>query len=229
MWKLSCAAVLLTASLFSAPPSRTPQTNPMTALRYQVKDFSNLFGMQGFSDDLITMHLKLYENYVKNTNLYLSRIKEFEAQNKILTPDYGALKHRLDWEWNGMRLHEYYFENLRGSGQMAAQDPLYQEIVAQFSSYDQWKQQFIATGMMRGIGWVILYRDPETGKLINTWINEHDVGHLAGGSPLLVMDVFEHAYITEYGLDKGRYIDAFFLNINWDVVSARFTKSRNFQ
>ena len=61
------------------------------------------------------------------------------------------------------------------------------------------------------MGWAVLYRDPETGRLVNTWINEHDLGHLAGGTPLLMMDVFEHAYITEYGLDRAKYIDLFLI------------------
>ena len=78
---------------------------------------------------------------------------------------------------------------------------------------------------MRGIGWVILYRDPKDGRLINTWINEHDVGHLAGGSPLLVLDVWEHAYITQYGLNRAKYIEVFFNNIDWDEVNQRYEAS----
>jgi Fe-Mn family superoxide dismutase len=77
--------------------------------------------------------------------------------------------------------------------------------------------------MMRGIGWVILYLDCQTGKLFNTWINEHDLGHLSGGEPLLVMDVFEHAYITQYGLERDKYIQAFFENVDWSVVSQRYS------
>jgi Fe-Mn family superoxide dismutase len=75
---------------------------------------------------------------------------------------------------------------------------------------------------MRGIGWAVLYRDPQTGRLINMWINEHDVAHLAGGSPILIMDVFEHAYMPQYGLDRAKYIEAFFENIDWDIAAQRF-------
>jgi Fe-Mn family superoxide dismutase len=77
---------------------------------------------------------------------------------------------------------------------------------------------------MRGIGWVVLYQEPRSGKLINAWINEHDVGHLAGARPLLVMDVFEHAYMPDYQLDRAKYIEAFFKNINWQAVDRRFNK-----
>ena len=73
---------------------------------------------------------------------------------------------------------------------------------------------------MRGIGWVVLYFD-ETGLLNISWINEHDVGHLAGAKPLLVMDVFEHAYITDYGIKRADYIEAFWKAIDWDVVEKR--------
>ena len=77
---------------------------------------------------------------------------------------------------------------------------------------------------MRGIGWVVLYRDPGSGRLFNTWITEHEGGHLAACTPLLVMDVFEHAYLTDYGLDRGKYIEAFFNALDWDEVAARFSK-----
>jgi Fe-Mn family superoxide dismutase len=95
------------------------------------------------------------------------------------------------------------------------------KLVETFGSYQAWEQDFRATGALRGIGWVILYQDNITGELFNQWINEHEVGHLAGCIPLLVMDVFEHAFITDYGLKRAEYIAAFFNNINWEVVQGR--------
>jgi len=74
---------------------------------------------------------------------------------------------------------------------------------------------------MRGIGWAILYQDVTTGSLFNQWINEHETGHLAGCGPLLVMDVFEHAFMIDYGLKRGDYIEAFFNNVHWDAVESR--------
>ena len=91
----------------------------------------------------------------------------------------------------------------------------------QFGSVEAWATDFKATGAMRGIGWVVLYEDPATGRLINTWINEHDVGHLAGARPVLIMDVFEHAFIPDYGLKRAEYIEAFFKNIDWKAVDSR--------
>jgi Fe-Mn family superoxide dismutase len=169
------------------------------------------------------MHFQLYQGYVKNTNLLMGRMKDLELQDRDQSYEYGALKRRLGWEWNGMRLHELYFENLGGTDPLDKSNALYQRIAKDFGSYDQWKKNFISTGLIRGIGWAILYRDAQTGKLFNTWINEHDLGHLAGGDPLLVMDVFEHAYITQYGLDRGKYIGAFFDNIEWSKVAKRYS------
>jgi len=129
----------------------------------------------------------------------------------------------LGWEFDGMLLHEYYFETFGKSTLPNEEHPLMKKIKADYGSYDNWKADFVATGLMRGIGWAIAYIEPKEGRLVNVWINEHDLGHLAGGTPLLVMDVFEHAYITQYGLDRAKYIDIFFENINWDVVSKRFS------
>jgi Fe-Mn family superoxide dismutase len=189
---------------------------------YGVKDFKNLIGMKGFSDSLLQMHFKLYEGYVKNTNELIGKLKALSDQGQSASLEYGALKRRLGWEFDGMRLHELYFGNLGGNGVLDKSKPLYAALGAQFGNFEGWKKDFIATGLMRGIGWAVLFLDPMEGKLINTWINEHDKGHLAEGVPLLIMDVFEHAYMPEYGLDKAKYIQAFFQNINWQSVVERY-------
>lgn len=195
---------------------------------YVAKDYSRLIGMNGFSDALLQMHFRLYEGYVKNTNELIEKLNALK-DGGASPLDYAGLKRRLGWEFDGMRLHELYFDNLGGKGTIDSKSPLFAAITAQFGSFDKWKKDFIATGLMRGIGWVILYYDSQQKQLINCWINEHDVGHLATSQPLLVMDVFEHAYITQYGLDRAKYIDAFFLNINWDSVSSRFDMKKNFR
>ena len=225
---MSLYSLFISSCLVLAFPVFSSQLPPSKMADYSAKDYSYLLGMKGFSDGLLKMHFQLYQGYVKNTNILLQRLQELEAQNQLLSTDYGAIKHRFGWEWDGMRLHEYYFENLGGTIPLNQNSALFQSLVENFGSYESWKQHFVATGLMRGIGWVILYQDPRTGKLVNTWINEHDVGHLAGGIPLLVMDVFEHAYITEYGLDKKAYIEAFFRNIDWGKVAERFPKKASF-
>ena len=188
-------------------------------MAYQAKDYSNLIGMEGFSETLLKNHFTLYQGYVNNTNklhdLLTSKAKD--ATN----PEYAELKRRFGFEFNGMRLHEYYFENLGGKAPLDKSGALAKKLADAFGSYDAWEQDFRATGAMRGIGWVVLYQDNATGRLFNQWINEHEVGHLAGCRPILVMDVFEHAFMTDYGLKRADYIAAFFKNINWDVVESR--------
>lgn len=194
---------------------------------YQAKNYDHLLGkITGLDDALLRMHFKLYEGYVKNSNLVLQKLQTLNQENQNKTPEFGALKRILGWEMDGMLLHELYFSNLGAKDPLDAKDPLILKMQSDFGSYDQWKADFIATGSMRGIGWVVAYVDPKNGRLVNTWINEHDVGHLAGGTPVLVMDVFEHAYITQFGLDKAKYIDVFFNNINWPVVSERYKDKR---
>jgi superoxide dismutase, Fe-Mn family len=192
------------------------------AQTYVPKNYSNLLQMQGFNASLIQMHLKLYEGYVKNANDLLAKLRSMSDSGQGMSYEYGALKRRLGWEFDGMRLHEFYFDNLGGNGVPDEKSPLYMAIASQFGTFEQWKKDFIATGSMRGIGWAVLYLDPRQGRLVNVWINEHDVGHLAGGGPILIMDVFEHAYMPQFGLDRAKYIEAFFNNIDWKVAASRF-------
>ena len=185
---------------------------------YSVKDYTHLIEMNGFNENLIRMHLKLYEGYVKNASELLNLIRSANPKSY----EYGALKRRFGWEFDGMRLHELYFDNLGGSGKANLKSPLCLALMRQFGSFEDWKRDFVATGMIRGIGWSVLYLDLIDGKLINTWINEHDVGHLVRGIPLIIMDVFEHAYMPEFGLDKMAYIEVFFKNLNWEVIETRY-------
>jgi Fe-Mn family superoxide dismutase len=189
---------------------------------YEAKDYSHLVGMAGFSDTLLNNHFKLYQGYVKNTNLIIEKLHALSREGKDNTPEYAELKRRFGFEFNGMRLHEYYFGNLGGKNELDAKSPLYKKMVRDFGSFDAWKKDFISTGSMRGIGWVVLYWDTKSDCIFNCWINEHEVSHLAGCKPILVMDVFEHAYMTDYQLNRANYIEAFFKNINWDACARRF-------
>jgi Fe-Mn family superoxide dismutase len=189
-------------------------------MAYTAKDYSALIGMPGFSEILLKNHFTLYQGYVTNTNKVLDTLDAMLKDGKAGTPEYAELKRRLGWEFDGMRLHELYFENL-GAKPLAQRGALAQRLAAEFGSYENWEKDFKATGSMRGIGWTILYQDPANGRLINFWINEHDVAHPAGCTPLLIMDVFEHAFMIDYGLKRADYITAFFANINWSAVEAR--------
>jgi len=184
------------------------------------KDYSKLIGMEGFSEALLKNHFTLYQGYVANTNKLLDTLDRMLKEDQTAMPEYAELKRRLGWEFNGMRLHEYYFENLGGKGIQKA-GKLATRIESSFGSFNAWEKDFRATGAMRGIGWVVLYEDAVSGKLLNFWINEHDVAHPVGAKPILIMDVFEHAFMLDYGLKRADYIEAFFKNIGWAAAEAR--------
>ncbi len=186
---------------------------------YEAKNFERLLGTAGFSDVLLRNHFTLYEGYVSNANKVSNFLKTAEAG----TPPYAELKRRFGWEWNGMRLHELYFGNMiNGGGVFDDKSTLAKKINEDFGSFEAWEKDFRATGSLRGIGWAVLVCDTETGRLFNVWVNEHDGGHLAGATILLIMDVFEHAFILDYGLKRAEYISAFWNAIDWNVVSGRF-------
>jgi Fe-Mn family superoxide dismutase len=188
---------------------------------YTAKDYSALIGMKGFSETLLKNHFTLYQGYVTNTNKLWDIMTAMLKEGKTGTPEYAELKRRFGFEFNGMRLHEYYFGNLGGKKPADKTGALAKKLAAAYGSYDGWEQDFKATGAMRGIGWVILYQDNTNGWLFNQWINEHEVGHPAGCAPILVMDVFEHAFMLDYGLKRADYIAAFFQNIDWAAVVGR--------
>lgn len=190
-------------------------------MAYTAKDFNYLIGMKGFSETLLKNHFTLYQGYVTNTNKLMDTLAAMVKEGKIGTPEYAELKRRLGFEFNGMRLHEYYFGNLGGSGGLDKAGKLGKKLAEDFGSYEDWEKDFKGTGTMRGIGWAILYQDNVTGRLFNQWINEHETGHPAGCIPILIMDVFEHAFITDYGLKRADYIEAFFKNTNWNAVESR--------
>jgi Fe-Mn family superoxide dismutase len=153
----------------------------------------------------------------------IEEIQALTKEGKIGTPHYAELKRRFGWEFNCMRLHEYYFENMtKNKVELNKDSAFYRKIQEDFGSWENWEKDFKSTGAMRGIGWAVLYYDPIAKKLFNTWINEHDVGHLAACPIILIMDVFEHAFMIDYGLKRAEYIEAFFNAIDWNVVITRF-------
>jgi Fe-Mn family superoxide dismutase len=177
------------------------------------------------------MHFKLYEGYVENTNRLRNQIANILRDGKVdqeETPSYSELTRRLGFEYNGMVLHEYYFGNMTrsGMGEPRKGSSFSSRCHESFGSYDVWKADFTSVGMMRGVGWAICYQNPVDGALSNHWISLHEIGNVAGFVPVLVMDVWEHAFLLDYKpSERTKYIDAFFSNICWDSVEARLRES----
>lgn len=195
-------------------------------MTYQAVNFENLLGTEGFSDQLLKNHFTLYNGYVANTNKVMEELAGLEKQGQAGTPQYAEMKRRFGWEFDGMRLHELYFGNMvKGGSALDEGSKLAAKIAKDFGSVENCAKVFKTVGGMRGIGWAILYFDPAGNQLVNTWINEHDAGHLAGAAPLLIMDVFEHAFMIDYGLKRPDYIEAFMKAINWAAVQKRFAAS----
>ncbi|GJL58654.1 MAG: superoxide dismutase [Nitrospirales bacterium] len=194
--------------------------------QYTAKEF-NLSGLKGISDKTLEMHFKLYEGYVKATNTLNKLIANILKDGKVdqeEVPAYSELTRRLGFEYNGMILHELYFENMtsQASTGFKGQDSLEKAIIESFGSFDNWKTDFSSIGKMRGVGWAICYQNPHNGRLSNHWVSLHEFGNVAGFRPLLVMDVWEHAYLLDFQpSQRGEYIESFLLNVNWDVVAKR--------
>ena len=201
-----------------------------TITPYKAREF-NLSGLQGISDETLEMHFKLYEGYVKETNNLTEKIAEFIKDGNVdqeEMPAYSELTRRLGFEYNGMVLHEYYFDNLQrdGGGDPAGNSKFAEAAKASFGSYEIWKTDFVGIGKMRGVGWAICNQDPGNGRLSNHWITLHETGNVAGYTPILVMDVWEHAFLLDYKpAERPKYIEAFFSNINWSTVDKRLKQN----
>lgn len=184
----------------------------------------DLHGLQGISDATLEMHFGLYEGYVKNTNLLIEETSQERAAGKNVgsDPKFAELVRRMGWEFNGMRLHELYFDNMTNSPSDIKPGKLHDALTTSFADFDSWKKDFFAVGSMRGVGWAIAYCDPSNGQVINNWIELHQDGNLAGFIPLVVMDCWEHAYLKDYKpSERGKYIEAFYANLNWAASEAR--------
>lgn len=193
---------------------------------YKPRSF-NLSGLNGISDQTLEMHFKLYEGYVKGTNDLTARIAATLEDGKVdqeEMPAYSELTRRLGFEYNGMVLHEYYFDNMKrdGGGDAAKGSPFRAAVERSFPSYEIWKTDFASVGKMRGVGWSVAYMNPASGLVSNHWIELHQTGNVAGFVPLLVMDVWEHAFLLDYKpADRPKYIEAFLSNVDWDMVERR--------
>lgn len=196
---------------------------------YKAKQFQ-LSGLKGISDETLEMHFKLYEGYVQETNKLNEKLADFLKDGKVdqeEVPAYSEISRRLGFEYNGMVLHEYYFENMKKDGSMDPErnSAFYQAAERAFGSYETWKADFVGVGKMRGVGWAMCYQNPANKAISNHWITLHETGHVSGFTPVLVMDVWEHAFLLDFKpAERPKYIEAFFANIDWNAVNRRLQK-----
>lgn len=184
--------------------------------------------LSGISAKNIEEHLKLYEGYVNNANLILKKIKdskEDEGKNAYALAELGR---RFSFEFDGMRNHEYYFHSLEGGpARLPLGNTLTYAIEKEWGSIDHFIDRFKTIAMTRGVGWAILYYDKESDHLLTSWVEEQHIGQLTGLSPILCLDMWEHAYVYDYPTsEKKNYIEAFFANLNWEVIEENFKKAK---
>lgn len=183
-----------------------------------------LAALHGISDKTLETHFGLYEGYVKNVNLLNERLAALRSSGeaKGANPAYAELVRRLGFEYNGMRLHEYYFDNMTTSPQAIGSGRLHDALGADYGGFDAWKDDFAAVAGMRGVGWAIAYYDTLQKRLTNHWVSDHEIGNVAGFVPIVVLDVWEHAFLLDYKpSERGKYIEAFFANVDWKACESR--------
>lgn len=197
-------------------------------IKYDVQDKLMPTGLVGISDEQVTDHWSLYKGYVNQSNKLNEELVQLAQDGKANTLQYADRRRSYGFEYNGMVLHEYYFGNLKAGDRELASGDLKHAIEKTWGNFGSWKENFEAAGKMRGIGWAILYADTTTGALTNHFIAEHQIGHIAGFSPILVLDVWEHAYMVDHKAGgRADYIAAFMQNIHWEKIEERFDQTRS--
>ncbi|MCA9355804.1 superoxide dismutase [Candidatus Kaiserbacteria bacterium] len=190
-------------------------------MRYEPLTF-DIPELEGMSRDTIDNHLGLYRGYVKHVNLIQEKIESYSNDFKNNSFAISEMQRRLGFEFGGMRNHEYYFSQFEGGAKNLPEGSLKTKLEQQWGTFDNWFEHFRQIANTRGVGWAMLYHDPHTDQLIQTWVDEQQIGQLADLDIILALDMWEHSYMRDYtSSDKGKYVDAFFRNLNWEVVSER--------
>ncbi|MBA3788987.1 superoxide dismutase [Patescibacteria group bacterium] len=193
-------------------------------MTYTARTFT-LPELKGLSKKQLDVHIALYEGYVKHANLIMEKIDRLHADdaegNAYLVAE---LRRRFGFEFDGMRMHEYYFEQFENGAQVPKNEsPLLDVVLDKYESWENFIAQIKEVCGTRGIGWTVVYYDPAGRTLHTAWVNDHEIGQLAGLPIILAVDMWEHAYMVDYvPADKKTYVEAFLENVNWEVVEKRF-------
>ncbi|MDB5189943.1 MAG: manganese/iron superoxide dismutase-like protein superoxide dismutase, Fe-Mn family [Parcubacteria group bacterium] len=193
-------------------------------MTYSVRTFE-LPDLKGLSKDQIAVHLALYEGYVKHSNLIMEKIEKLRAEDAEANAFViNELRRRFGFEFDGMRMHEYYFEQFEGGPTVAdPAAPIADAATEKYGSWDKFIIHLKEVAGTRGIGWVVVYFDPKGRTLHTAFVDDHQLGQLSGLPILLALDLWEHAFMVDYRpAEKKTYVEAFLDNLNWDVVERRF-------
>lgn len=187
----------------------------------------NIGELKGISAKNIEEHLKLYAGYVKNANLVFDKIGELGVDEEKNAYVLSELHRRFSFEYNGVRNHEIYFTSLSGGAKpLQAESKLKKTLEEQHGSFEKWSASFKNLAMTRGVGWAVLWYDKKDNRLLTSWIDEQHLGQLNGCDMILALDMWEHAYVYDYATsEKKKYIEAFFENLNWEVIEKNFTEA----
>ncbi len=192
---------------------------------YEAKKF-DLPALANLSEKQITAHIGLYEGYVKHMNVLREQIASLETDKEKNAYAIMEVRRRLGFEFNGMRMHEYYFSQFeKGPAEAHGKSALAKAVGEKYGSWENFVAHFSAVGMSRGIGWSVLYHDPIGNTPHVAWVSDHELGQLGSLPIILAMDMWEHAFMVDYlPAEKKSYVEAFLKNQNWGVAEERFVK-----
>lgn len=184
--------------------------------------------LDGISEKQLEVHLGLYAGYVKHINLLREQLADLTATDpEKYAFAIESVRRRLGFEWNGMRMHEFYFPQWEGGATSEPREgALGAALTERYGSFDGFLAEMKKTAMSRGSGWATLAWDAKGATPHIFWTADHELGQLANVEVLLAMDMWEHAYMVDYvPAEKGKHVEAFFKNLNWNVVEERFAKA----
>ncbi len=195
-------------------------------MQYEPRNF-NIPALDGISKESVDAHLGLYQGYVKNFNAISALLPEYAKESEKHAHTLSELIRRRSFEFGGMRLHEYYFEQFEGGSiPLTTGGPLHQALEKDYMKAEHVVPYLNAIGNMRGPGWAILYFDPIAKQFLAGFSEQQHQGHFPTLPIIIALDVWEHAYLLDYGVaGKQKYMDAFFKNLNWSVAEQRFADS----
>jgi len=196
----------------------------LTAHRVQARQFASISAkLEGLSERTMTEHYKLYQGYVNKYNEIMEKLESADRSkaNQVFS-DIRELKVELSFAIGGVKHHEIYFTHLGGTTHQP-KGHIKEAIEKHFGSFDAWKEDMKATGMASR-GWAFTAWDHDYGYLFNYAGDSQNTFPVWNATPIVALDVYEHAYYIDYGVARASYIDTFFKNLDWDVIAENYDR-----